>query len=47
MLLTMVSDKPENKVSYSLYKRAINLLSYYDLKNDEMDMVCEIIKRHS
>jgi perosamine synthetase len=45
-MLPMFSDKPENEVSYSLYKRAINLPSYHDLNSDEMDRVCTIIKRH-
>ena len=45
-MLPMFEDKPENEVSYSLYKRAINLPSYHDLREDEIDRVCEIIRRH-
>jgi len=45
-MLPMFEDKPENEVSYSLYKRAINLPSYHDLRDDEIDRVCEIIRRH-
>lgn len=45
-MLPMFEDKPSNEVSYSLYKRAINLPSYHDLKDDEIDRVCDIIRRH-
>ena len=45
-MLPMFDDKPENEVSYSLYKRAINLPSYHDIREDEIDRVCEIIRRH-
>ena len=45
-MLPMFEDKPENEVSYSLYQRAINLPSYHDLREDEIDRVCEIIRRH-
>jgi len=44
--LPMFKDKPENEVSYSLYERAINLPSYHDLREDEIDRVCEIIRCH-
>ena len=45
-MLPMFEDKPENEVSYSLYKRAINLPSYHDIREDDIDRVCEIIRRH-
>ena len=45
-MLPMFEDRPENEVSYSLYKRAINLPSYHDIREDEIDRVCEIIRRH-
>lgn len=45
-MLPMFEEKPENEVSYSLYKRAINLPSYHDIREDEIDRVCEIIRRH-
>ncbi len=45
-MLPMFEAKPENEVSYSLYKRAINLPSYHDIREDEIDRVCEIIRRH-
>ena len=45
-MLPMFEDKPENEVSHSLYKRAINLPSYHDIREDDIDRVCEIIRRH-
>jgi perosamine synthetase len=45
-MLPMFEAKPENEVSYSLYKRAINLPSYHDIREEEIDRVCEIIRRH-
>lgn len=42
----MFEARPENEVSYSLYKRAINLPSYHDIRDDEIDRVCDIIRRH-
>jgi perosamine synthetase len=45
-MLPMFEAKPENEVSYSLYRRAINLPSYHDIGEDEIDRVCEIIRRH-
>ena len=45
---TDVEDKPENKVSYSasLQARDQSSDSYHDLREDEIDRVCEIIRRH-
>ena len=45
-MLPMFEARPDNEVSYSLYKRAINLPSYHDIREDEIDRVCEIVKRH-
>lgn len=45
-MLPMFEAKPENEVSYSVYKRAINLPSYHDIRDHEIDRVCEIIRRH-
>jgi len=42
-ILPMFEDKPTNVVSYTLYKRAINLPSYHDLKESEMDRIIKII----
>ena len=38
-MLPMFNSKPENKVSYSLCERALNLPSYYSLSEEEMDRV--------
>ena len=38
-MLPMFEDKPQNVVSYSIYKRAINLPSYHDMTESEMDRV--------
>jgi len=42
-MLPMFGDKPENRVSYGLYNRAINLPSYHDLTKGEMDRVVTLI----
>lgn len=38
-MLPMFNNKPENVVSYGLYKRAINLPTYHDLTEAEMERV--------
>jgi len=43
-MLALFEAKPENVVSYGLYERAINLPSYHDLSETEMDRVVKIIK---
>jgi perosamine synthetase len=45
-MLPMFEEKPENVVSYSIYKRAINLPSYHDLTDGDIDRVCDIVRRH-
>jgi len=42
-LLPMFKDKPANTVSYSIYKRAINLPSYHDMTESDMDRVVKKI----
>ena len=42
-MLPMFEDKPQNVVSYSIYKRAINLPSYHDITEPEMDRVIKKI----
>lgn len=42
-MLPMFEDQPQNEVSYGLYNRAINLPSYHDLTESEIDRVCGII----
>jgi perosamine synthetase len=43
-MLPMFEDKPGNKVSYSLYPRALNLPSYHDLTDQEMERVASVIR---
>jgi perosamine synthetase len=43
--LPMFNSKPENKISYSLFRRAVNLPSYYGLTASEMDRVVEQINK--
>jgi perosamine synthetase len=45
-MLPMFENRPENVVSYGIYKRAINLPSYQDLTEDEMDRVIKLIREH-
>lgn len=45
-MLPMFEAKPENVMSYSLYKRAINLPSYHDLTEIEMDRVINIVRKY-
>ena len=42
--LPMFEAKPENAVSYGLYERAINLPTYHDLSEMEMDRVAKNVK---
>jgi len=43
-MLPMFEKKLENTVSYGLYNRAINLPTYHDLNNAEMDRIIEIVR---
>jgi len=43
-MLPMFQEKPENKVSYNLYSRAINLPSYHDITQADQDRVINVIK---
>lgn len=49
--LPMFTSQPEHRVAYSLYSRAVNLPSYHDLTDGEIDRVCavvrEVMERHS
>lgn len=42
-MLSMFEDKPENTVSYGLYKRALNLPSYHDISDADIARVCDVI----
>lgn len=44
-MLPMLSQRPENRVSYGLYQRAINLPSYHDLGDVDIDRVTRCIRR--
>jgi perosamine synthetase len=43
-MLPMFEKKPENAVSYGLYKRAINLPTYHDLTEEEMDRIINHVR---
>lgn len=43
-MLPMFEDAAENTVSYSLYRRAVNLPSYHDISDAEMDRVIRILR---
>ena len=45
-MLPMFEKKPENVVSYGLYERAVNLPSYHDLTETEMDRVIALVRTH-
>ena len=42
-MLPMSQNKSENKNSFSIYKRAINLPSFHDINDDEQDRVVQTI----
>ncbi len=44
-ILPMFSDKRENRVSYSLFPRAVNLPSYHDLSDQDIARVVEVLNR--
>jgi perosamine synthetase len=44
-MLPMFEECRENRVSYSLYERAINLPTYHDLRDEEMDRVIALVRR--
>jgi perosamine synthetase len=44
-MLPMFQDKPENETSYGLYQRAVNLPSYHDLTEKEMDRVIHLVRK--
>ncbi|TRZ87849.1 MAG: DegT/DnrJ/EryC1/StrS aminotransferase family protein [Methanosarcinales archaeon] len=44
-MLPMFKKKPANAVSYGLYERAINLPTYHDLTEEEMDRVINIVRK--
>lgn len=44
-MLPMFEARPENVTSYGLYERAVNLPTYHDLAEAEMDRVIDLVKR--
>jgi perosamine synthetase len=44
-MLPAFTARPENVVSYGLYERALNLPTYHDLTEPEMDRVIECVKQ--
>lgn len=44
-MLPMFEVRPENVVSYGIYKRAVNLPSYHDMSIDELERVIRVIAR--
>jgi len=44
-MLPMFEKNPENVVSYGLYSRAINLPTYHDLTEAEMDRVIHLVRK--
>lgn len=42
-MLPMFEDQPQNEVSYGLFPRAVNLPSYHDLTEDDLDRVCGVV----
>ena len=43
-ILPMFEERRENLVSYDLYKRAVNLPSYFDLTEEEIEKVADVIR---
>jgi perosamine synthetase len=43
--LPMFKPVTDNKVSYGIYERAINLPSFHDLRKEEVEFVCGIIRQ--
>jgi len=42
--LPMFEARPENKVSYDLYMRGVNLPSHHDLKKNDVEYVVNCLK---
>jgi perosamine synthetase len=45
-MLSMFENNPLNTVSYSIYQRAINLPSYHDITETEMDRVIALVRNY-
>ena len=44
-MLPMFHERPENVVSYALHERAVNLPTYHDLTEEQMDRVIRVIEK--
>lgn len=44
--LPIFTPVPDNKVSYSIYSRGINLPSFHDLRVEQVELVCEVLKKY-
>jgi len=38
------NEKPDNPVTYKIYKEGINLPTYYDLTEEDVEYVCKTVK---
>jgi perosamine synthetase len=45
-MLPMFEPRPQNRVSYGLFNRAVNLPSYHDLDEAGMDRVVGLVRKH-
>jgi perosamine synthetase len=43
--LPMFDDSTQNVIARSVSSRAINLPSFHEITNDEIDRICQIIKK--
>lgn len=43
--LSMFDDQPENRLSWSLPRRAINLPSFHDMKPEELERVADVVRQ--
>ncbi len=44
--LPMFTPVPENRVAYTIHERGVNLPSYHDITDAEIDRVCDVVRRH-
>jgi len=43
--LPVFESRPENVISYDIFSRGINLPSYHDLRQVDVEYVCSIIRK--
>jgi perosamine synthetase len=44
--LPMFEDKPQNTVAYNIYCRGINMPSHHNLKLEDVEYICQVIKNY-